>query len=153
MRPPADLPLELVLLGEAFARRAGIDPGDWWDFVYRRRPWPPDLRAALVEAFYPALTSPEETSTIRTMSTSAIVAPRGPGRPVSRKAHPLFAAMAAKGITLAEEAAEVKRSPASVRSFTYDVDNAAYRPCPRPIAEHWKRKYKIPLSTWPRLAD
>lgn len=130
-----------------------MDPSDWWDYCYRRKPWPLELRAALVDAFFPALTSDQDPSTIRTMSTSAIVAPRGPGRPVSRRAHPLFAAMAAKGITLAEEAAEVKRSPASVRSFTYDADHPAYRPCPRTIAEHWKRKYKVPLSTWPRLAD
>ena len=143
MKPPADLPLELVLLAEAFARRLEMPPGDFWAVVYRKKPPPPGWAAAWADAFAP-LTSVGENGTIRTMSTAEIEAPRR-GRPTEVK-HPLFQALAKAGVTIAEEAKAVKRSPASIRSFCYDDENR--RPAPEALRQRWLEKYGVPLKVW-----
>lgn len=51
MRPPADLPLEIVLLAEAFARRLQMPVGDFWAVLYRQAPTPPGWAAAWSDAF------------------------------------------------------------------------------------------------------
>jgi hypothetical protein len=158
MKPPADLPSVLVASGEALARRFGIETGLWWDYLYRRRAPPADVRAALVEAFFPRvrpddflLTASENGSTLHTMHTSEIAEPRA-GRPSKLLKHPLMVALAKSRVTVAEEAKDVRRSVASVRSFCFPVTSEHYRPVPRAIAERWRDEYRVPLATWPRIA-
>lgn len=153
MKPPKDLPSTLVALGEAFARRAGIDPGDFWAYVYRKAAPPSELRAAIVDAFFPRvqpadflLPSDAENGTLRTMGATGIE-PARRGRPPEVD-HPLFAALAAKGVTLAEEAKAVGRSPASIRSMCYPKDSASRRPAPEALRQRWLTEYGVPLKAW-----
>lgn len=131
------------------------------DFLWKKRAPPDDVRAALVMAFFPRLrpqsflgwTSPEINSTIRTMSATEFAQPIGPGRPKARKNHNLIAALERKRTTLVAEGKRVKRSPASIRSFCYPENDPSYRPCPRKLADYWRKTYGVPLSTWPRIQD
>jgi lambda repressor-like predicted transcriptional regulator len=157
--PPPDLPSVLVASGEALAHRFGIAPADFWAYLYRRKAPPSEVRAALVEALFPLvkpadflLTSHDSRSTLHTMHTSDIAEPRT-GRPSKLRKHPLIAALAKRGVSVAEEAKTVRRSVASLRSFCFPATSEHYRPIPRAIAERWLAEYKVPLATWPRIAD
>lgn len=159
MKPPADLPSVLVASGEAVARRLDIDPGDFWAYLYRKKSPPAEVRAALVEAFFPLvkptdflLTAHDRRSTLHTMHTSDIAAPR-PGRPSKLREHPLIAALESAGVSVAEEAKAIRRSPASLRSFCFPATSEHYRPVPRAIAQRWLQEYGVPLATWPRISD
>lgn len=150
----------LVALGDSLAAQIGVEPAQFWAYLYRRAPPPPAVRAALVEAFYPrvspndflGLPSRDENGTLRTMPATDFAAHRT-GRPLARPRHPLMAALSKAGVTVAEEARSVGRSASSIRSFCYPVKHEAFRPPPRALAEHWSKKYGVPLATWPRLAD
>jgi lambda repressor-like predicted transcriptional regulator len=160
VKPPADLPSVLIALGDSLAARIGVEPAQLWAYLYRRAPPPPAVRAALVEAFYPrvspddflGLPSREENGTLRTMPATDFAAHRT-GRPLARPRHPLMAALSKAGVTVAEEAKAVGRSTSSIRSFCYPAKHEAFRPPPRALADHWQKKYGVPLATWPRLAD
>lgn len=159
MKPPADLPSTLVVLGEAFARRAGIDPGDFWDYVYRRTPPPSEIRAAIVEALFPRvrpddflLPSPAENDTLNTMNATEI-APAQPGRPNLNTKHPFVAMLRKRGLTAAEVASELGRPATTVRSWYKDPRDPAFRPPPRDAVEKIRELYKVPLSAWARIRD
>lgn len=62
--------------------------------------------------------------------------------------HPLFAALAEHGVTLAEEAKAVKRSPASIRAMCYPEGNDNRRPAPEALRKRWLDKYGVPLKAW-----
>lgn len=86
------------------------------------------------------------------MHTSDIAEPRT-GRPSKLRKHPLIAALAKAGVSVAEEAKAVRRSVAGVRSFCFAATSEHYRPVPRQIAQRWLTVYKVPLATWPRISD
>lgn len=136
---------------EAIARNGGLDPEDLWAYLDRRKAPPRAVRDALVAAFFPLvppesfLPSDEEISTIRTMRTE--IDPPRRGRPPVVD-HPLFAALAAKGVTLAEEAQAVHRSPASIRSMCYPKGNDSRRPAPEALQKRWLAEYGVPLKAW-----
>ena len=125
------------------------------------RPVPEWFAVALAGAFAPRvtvddfvlepLTSRPEASTIHTMHTRA-VSPEPPkvGRPSRLKDHPLMKGLAAKGVTLVEEAKAVRRSVSGVRSFCFPPDDVAYRPIPDDLKKRWKELYGVPLNTWPK---
>lgn len=164
-RPPVPHPLDIALR-DRFARQAGIDPAQLAAWLEWREAPPRAVVDRLVAAFFPlvppeSFLSGEETlpskrqyGTLHTMHTSEIEAPnpRG-GRPSKLKRHPLMAALKKAGVSVAEEAANVRRSVSSVRSFCFARDNEAYRPVPRAIAERWRDVYGVPLTAWPRIAD
>jgi len=143
----------------ALAKRIGIDldrfrawtrdveePPDWfWPAVNKM------LEALVVDGELSALTPPRENSTIRTMRTE-IGEPRV-GRPLKHTGHPLIAALAERGITLAEEAKAVKRSTTAVRNYLYPRGEAMSRPVPKELAKLWQKKYGVPLDAWARIQD
>jgi len=147
----AEHPL-IVALVEAWAHRAGLPAPTVWAWIDRREAPAPEARAAIVDAFYPLvrpdsfLPSPDDNGTLRTMRATAIETPRR-GRPTEVD-HPLFAALAAHGVTLAEEAKIVRRSPASIRSFCYPKNNDNRRPVPDALKQRWLSEYGVPLKTW-----
>ena len=149
----------VVALVEAFARKAGIEPPTLWAAL-DGKPADPGLVAGLVEAFHPvvretdfvALPARPKNGTLRTMSATAFATPVK-GRPTEHGKHPLIRALKKDGLTLTEVAKDVGRSPASMRSWLYPVGDASFRPIPRACAEHFRDKYKVPLATWPRIAD
>lgn len=158
MNPPADLPSILVALGEAFARRSGIDPGDFWAYVYRRAAPPPEVRDAFVAAFFPRvppesfLTPRADNDTLDTMDATTINQARR-GRPLGSPKHPFVAMLKRKRLTIAEVAAAVKRAPSTVKAW-YKDDDDDFRPIPREIAVTLSKKpYDVPLSAWRRIAD
>lgn len=160
MKPPADLPPLLVAFAEAFARRYKTDIGDFWDYVYRRKAPPPEWRDGVVAAFFPRvppesfLPSPTDDSTIRTMRTEEIEAPKR-GRPLGQGdiASKLPAALKAAGVTLAEVAAKAKRTPPSIRMMAYPKGHDSHRPAPRAVVDLLKREFGIPVSVWPEIVD
>ncbi len=158
MKPPKELPPLLVALGEAYARRAGIDPGDFWAYVYRKAVPPAAVRAALVEAFFPLvppesfLPSPGENDTLDTMDATQI-APARRGRPLGRPRHPFVAMLKKRRLTVAEVAKAVNRSASSVKAWYKPVGDDAARPIPRAVAEKLAELYGVPLTAWTRIAD
>lgn len=166
MKPPATLPSTLVALGEAYARRAGIDPGDFWAYVYKRRAPPPELRAVIVDAFFPrvrpgdflGLTTRGENDTLATM-TATEIEPARRGRPLTQQGHPFVAMLKRRGLTVAEVAAKVKRAPSTVKAWYKATDAADFRPIPRVCALKIAELYQtdgqpdVPLSAWARIAD
>jgi hypothetical protein len=60
-----------------------------------------------------------------------------------------MAALDWASITVADEAAAIRRSPSSLRSFCFPPASPCYRPVPRAIAHRWLRVYGVPLATWP----
>lgn len=155
MKQPHEL---YLILGDAFARKAGIDPQALHD-ACAGLPTSPVLVEGLVGALAPRLTrqhfvlsSETKNGTLGTMSaTEFATAPRG--RPMENLKHPLMAALKKAGVTVAEEAASVKRSPPSLRSFCKPKGDPSSRPCPRALADHWKRTRGVPLSAWARIGD
>lgn len=153
MRPPADLPSTIVALGEAFAHRAGIDPGDFWSYVYRRKAPPRELRAAIVEALFPlvspadflsdgdaSLTSEPNRAKLRhRMQAPAhdFRADRKVGRPL-KMAHPFADALRANNITVREWASEHKFTAERVKSWMRQKDG---RMIPRAVAEVIEREF------------
>jgi hypothetical protein len=81
------------------------------------------------------------------------IAPARTGRPSRNRKHPFTAALAKAGVTMTEEAASVRRSRMGLSSFCYPADHPQFRPVPRALAEHWRKKYGVPMSAWPRIAD
>lgn len=144
----------IVATIEALARRMEIQPEDLWAYLDRRRAPPPELRDALVAAFFPRvppesfLTTREENSTIATMATTEIEAPRL-GRPLGQGKLP--DALRKAGVTHAEAAAKVKRSRASLRSWALPKSDPSWRPAPRAAVDVLKAEYGIPLSTWTQV--
>jgi hypothetical protein len=159
MRPPSDLPSTLVALGEAFARRAGIAPADFWAYVYRKKAPPAALRAAIVEALFPAVSPADflplpargENDTLGTMDASTLEAPRR-GRPYSRP-HPLFVALAKEHMTVRELAEALNRSQSAVKSWCKDKGDPAFRPIPRACVEYLSKNLGVPASAWARVRD
>jgi hypothetical protein len=160
VKPPADLPSTLVALGEAYARRAGIDPGDFWAYVYRRAPPPPELRAAIVDAFFPrvrpddflGLTTRAENDTLAAMDATTIAAARR-GRPMGHRKHPFVVALLRERLTVAEIAKDMNRSQSTVKSWYKAADDPAYRPIPRTMAAALEKRLGVPLSAWSRISE
>ena len=159
MKPPKELPSTLVALGEAFARRAGIDPGDLWSYVYRRAVPPPAVRAAIVDAFFPRvrpedflLPSSRENDTLDTLDATEIATARR-GRPHGQRKHPFVAALLRDGLTIAEIARDLKRSPSTVKSWYKADGDIGQRPIPRAVALTIEKRLDVPLSAWARIAD
>lgn len=150
MKPPADLPLELVLLAEAFARSLKMPVGEFWAVLYRKKPAPSGWAAAWSEAFEP-LTTAAEFGTLDTMDATEI-SPARRGRPSTRPRHPFVAMLKKRRLTIAEVAATVKRSPSTVKAW-YKPAGDDFRPIPRSIAESLRELYGVPLSAWTRIAD
>ena len=131
---------------------------DCWAYLDRRKAPPPEWRDAVVAAFFPRvppdsfLPSGTDDSTIRTMRTEEIEAPKR-GRPLGqgKVASRLPAALEAAGVTLAEAAAKVKRTPPSLRMMAYPKGHDSHRPAPRAVVEALKREFGIPLSVWPEI--
>lgn len=117
MKPPSDLPLELVLLAEAFARRLGVPEQDFWAIVYRKQDAPPGWSAAWAEAFAP-LTSVTDSATNRyTMQLPEIE--RG-ARPANRRPdtdHPFPAWLVSINVTVTEWAA-ANKDPETRKPYT-----------------------------------
>lgn len=162
MRPPKDLPIELVLLAESFCRHAEIDPSDWWDYVYGRKPWPLPIRAALVDVFaplLPPLTSEHEPNTLDdvqpAISSNAL---RSLGNLADDvRNHKFIKAITKRGVTLAEVAdvltkrlkRKVPRS--TVQSWPKPKTDPSYRAIPQDAADALKELYGVPESAWPRI--
>jgi hypothetical protein len=149
----------VVALVEAYARRAGLGIDDLWAYVDRRQAPPPDVRAAIVEAFFPRirpddflLPSSGENDTLDTMDATTISAPRR-GRPMANKDHPFVAALLRERLTIADVAKDLKCGASTVKAWYKDEGDDAYRPIPRASALELKRRFKVPLSVWPRIAD
>jgi lambda repressor-like predicted transcriptional regulator len=155
--PRYDLVTELFV--SALARRAGLEPDqfrawtrggekppEWFEQTVREL-----VEMLVVDGEFGRLTSQAENSTIRPMRTQ--IAEARVGRPLKHMDHPLIAALAERGITLAEEAKAVKRSPTAVRNYLYPASEPSSRPIPRDLAELWRKKYGVPMSTWKRFRD
>lgn len=69
-----------------------------------------------------------------------------------RRNHPAQVILYEAGVTITDVAAELKETRQRVSAWMSD-DPKAVRAIPRRVAEHLKRKYKIPLSAWSRIAD
>lgn len=151
MKPPADLPLEVVLVMEAFARRLQMPPGDFWAVVYRKKAAPPGWASAWAEAFEP-LTTRAKNDTLDTMNATGI-APARRGRPSTRQKHPFVAALIKHRTTATEVATQVGRSKSTVKAWYKDPKGDAFRPIPKEIAEMLRDRYGVPLSAWARIAD
>lgn len=143
----------IVALVESFAREAKLEPQEVWSWLDKRSAPPPEIRRLIVDAFFPLVspndflsTSPEDGSTIRTMRTEEFEPPKK-GRP-SVVEHPLFEALAKHGVTLAEEADNVKRSPSSLRSFCYPKGNPHRRPAPEDLKKRWRDLYGVSPKAW-----
>jgi hypothetical protein len=139
MKPPADLPREIVLLSEAFGRRLGMTADDFWSVVYRRAPKPPGWDEAWAEAFLPlSLTSYPNAAKVRYVSQALVQeGPRGRkvGRPLDAD-HPFTAWLAAKNITVTEWAAEhtdpdTGKPYNRARVKSWFAKGAGARPAPR----------------------
>lgn len=161
MKQPHEL---YLILGDAFARKAGIDPQALHD-ACAGLPTSPVLVEGLVGALAPRLTrqhfvlsSETEDSTIRTMRTREIEPPRA-GRPMkttglSKGGAKLTAALRAAGLTFAEEGRELKRDPRTVAFYCLSKGEPNYRALPRQVALRWsKTPYAVPIEDWPRIAD
>jgi len=155
----------LVALLEAWARRAGVAPATAWAWIDRRQAPPPEMRAAIVDAFFPrvrpddfGLTSSHDTATLATtMSTAPVVETRGTRvsrariRKDNRK-HPFVAALVAKGLTVTEIAKDLGYPRSTVQSW-YDGDKDNARPIPAKAATAIKALLGVPLSAWPRIVE
>ena len=166
MKPPAELPPTLVALGEAFARRAGIAPGDFWAYVYRKAAPPTEVRDAIVAAFFPRvppesfLPSQGELGTLDTVNTSAVSsnALRSRARlsegTLKSKA---IKVLARKGVTIAEVALALaeelgRKVPRStVQAWVKPFGDPSYRAIPQDAADAFLALYQIPLNSWPRV--
>lgn len=158
MKTPPEHPF-LVAMGEAWARKVGWSTRRFLAILHGEAVPTDTERAMLVGAGFPRvrpdhfrLTASETGSTLHTMHTSPIAEPRT-GRPSKLAKHPLMVALAKAGVTVAEEAKAIHRSVASLRSFCFSAKSEHYRPVPRAIADRWLAEYKVPLATWPRIAD
>lgn len=162
MKPPSDLPLEVVLVMEAFARRLKMEPGDFWAVVYREKPAPPGWAAMWSEAFAPlvSLTSQHIPSTVGDVNTNpSSNALRSQAQMADEvKEHRLVAAITKRGLTFADvaEALEARlkgrRFPRStVQSWVKPEGNTSYRAIPQDAADALKALYAVPLSAWPRI--
>ena len=151
MKPPPDLPLELVLLAEAFARRLEMPAPDFWAVVYRKKEPPPGWAAAWADAFEP-LTSSIDNDTKDTMDATPI-APARRGRPSTRTKHPFVAALIKKRVTVADVAAKVHRSHSTVKAWYKDPSDSWFRPIPKACAVTLREWLGVPLSAWARIAD
>lgn len=118
MRPPSDLPLELVLLAEAFARRLNVAAPDFWAIVYRQKEAPPGWSAAWAEAFAP-LTSLDNRTAIRYKEQMLPDIDRSARRAGRRPdtSHPFPAWLARINVTVTEWAAAHK-DPATGKPYT-----------------------------------
>jgi hypothetical protein len=161
-RPPVPHPLDLALRAR-FAREAGLDPDELTAWMEWRKPAPPIVVEGLVAAFDPLvppdsflfantrLTSNSDNSTIRTMRTERIDEPKI-GRPF-KLSHRLIDELAARNISLAEEARAVKRTPTSLRNMMYPKGHPSNRPVPRQLQKRWETLYGVPESDWARVVD
>lgn len=148
----------VVALVEAYARQAGLCVDDLWAYLDRRAAPPTEVRAAIVDAFYPAvrpdhflLPSSADNDTLDTMNATAISPPRR-GRPLADTDHPFVAALISRGLTIAEVAAAVGRAASTVKAWYKDPKDPAFRPIPRECAVELRRLYKVPLTAWARIA-
>lgn len=173
LKPPADLPSTLVALGEAYARRAGIAPGDFWAYLYRKAAPPAELRAAIVDAFYP-LVRPDDFLGLTALATNATLATSMSTEPtadtretrVSRarlakgnRRHAFVAALVEAGITVTEAAKALGYPRSTVQSW-YDADEDNARPAPKKAVDALAagvrigdRVLKVPASAWRRTTE
>lgn len=158
MKPPPDLPLELVLLGEAFARRLEMPPGDFWAVLYRKKSAPAGWAAAWSEAFEP-LTSSYTPNTIPEVTPApSSNALRSQKQFSEETLKTKFAqVLTKKGVTFAEvvEALEGKLGRtvprSTVQSWAKPKGDPSYRAIPQDAADALKALYGVPLSAWPRI--
>ena len=154
MKPPADLPSVLVATGEALARRLGIDPPLFWAYLYRRAAPPADVRAALVEAFFPRVAPddfliegstsvPNGTRVVEPVQGQALIG-GSTGRPTLE--HPFTRALHERGKTLAEWA-KLNRLDRGTVKWWYVKDG---RPIPRKWADAIAAELGVPATvrTW-----
>jgi len=155
VKPPADLPSVLVATGEALARRLGIDPPLFWAYLYRRAAPPADVRAALVEAFFPRVapddfliegsTSVPNDATIGTVMQTQSEPHLFPGpRPTD---HEWTRALRERGITITEAAGALGVTRAAAKSWILPPPHG--RKIPRAHAVAIRKRYGVPLSAWP----
>jgi DNA-binding NarL/FixJ family response regulator len=144
-------------LVEAYARRAGIPPADLWSYLDRRAAPPPELRDAIVAAFFPRvppdsfLTASANIDTLDT-DMQATTEPRR-GRPLTQRKHPFVRALIREGLTIAEVADELKAKQSTVKAWYKKVGTVAHRPIPKAMAERIRDRFKVPLSAWDRIAE
>jgi hypothetical protein len=168
MKPPKELPSTLVALGEAWARRYGLEPGEFWAYVYRKAPPPPEVRAAIVDAFFPlvrpadflGLTSEGEPSTLDTVNTSAVSSNALRSRARLSEASLKTKAvrvLARNGVTIAEVARSLtdrlgRKVPRStVQAWLKPKEDPTYRAIPQDAADAFLELYGVPLASWPRI--
>lgn len=164
MKPPADLPSVLIASGEAIARRFGIEPPLLWDYLYRRKAPPAEVRAALVEAFFPRvrpddflLTSPDPHSTLNTVDTTANNLRSWAKLSDDNRKHPAVKIWAKLNITTAEVAAALterlgRKVPRStVQAWYKQPTSDDYRPIPADAADACLALWKIPRTAWNRI--
>ena len=160
MKPPVDLPSVLVALGEAYARQAGIAPGDFWAFVYRHRAPPTATRDSIVAAFFPAVapgdflsTSPAENGTTDTMDASKVSSePARRSRAMMTDEtlmQRLPKVLVKLGVTVTELAKEMGFPRTTVQSWCRKKGDPARRPCPPEARKCLARPpYNIPVDSW-----
>lgn len=144
---------------EDLARTMGREPSEMWAWLYRQAVPPPEIRAALVEAFFPRvrpddflLPSQAENATLATMTATEFL-PVRKGRPIAHRDHPFVAAMLRGRLTIAEVGKMVKRPPSTVKSWYQEPGTTSYRPIPMAAAKVLRDRLKVPLSAWPRISE
>lgn len=158
MKPPADLPREIVLLSEAFGRRLGMTADEFWAVVYRKAQKPPGWDEAWADAFEPlSLTSAPIRTKDRYVNQAEM---RGRktvvGRPMEND-HAFAVWLRARGLTLTEWAFQHGYKRERVKSWI--ASGGGSRPIPREAADKiateatpdGAKRSALPatLKTWP----
>lgn len=162
MKPPKGLHPLIVAHMEHTARQSGIEPGDFWAIVAKKKAPSPAVLYAWLEAYHPllrpsdflppSLSQESENSTLSTMSASPVVEIRR-GRPLKQRQHPFVVALLKARLTVLELAHDMKRPESSVRSWYKHKDDKGYRPIPKDAAEYLQKRLGVPIKAWHRIAD
>jgi hypothetical protein len=134
MKPPADLPRELVFLWEAFGRKLGLTAGEAWAVLYGKAPKPPGWDEAFSEVFEPLSLTSDSSRTkdrygmqpLRTGLKTTV------GRPMEND-HPFAVWLKAQRLSLTEWAFNHGFKRERVKSWIAEGDGG--RPIPRAAAD------------------
>jgi len=139
---PRDLPFEVILPVEAFARRLGLEPAEYWAIAFGAKPKPPGWDAAFADAFEPLLTSAPYAAKYKQRGQVEqaidIRKIRKVGRPLNTD-HPFTRALAEDNITVSEWAEGHKVSRAQVKGWFANGDGG--RGIPRAMADLIEREF------------